>query len=163
MWRIMIARARLGQLASICWVLALAACSGTDKPDALVRDGSAGDTGADGAGGPVLHFDDPMFSTGSLCPQDRSLTYESFARGFFASYCTRCHGSDKVGMTARNGAPGDHNFDSLAGVQRWLPQIDMMAAAGPKAAHMDMPLDPPNPSDEQRQRLGAWLACREGL
>jgi hypothetical protein len=163
---IMTFRAALGQLAilgcALATSLAPSACSSSDDNPGPVpaQDGAAP---LDVNNGPRLHFDDPMFSTGSLCHEDRSLTYDTFARDFFASYCTRCHGSDKVGMGARNAAPSDHNFDTLAGVQRWLPNIDIMAAAGPKAEHMDMPPSSPKPTDEERQKLGAWLACREGL
>jgi len=155
------------QLAFTCCgllaLLAVVGCSGTDSyPPPKI---STPDSGSpeDAKPTPLLHFDDPRHSTGSLCPEDGSLTYASFAREFFATYCVRCHGSDKFGIAARHGAPQDHNFDTLEGVQQWIPAIDMMAAGGPKVVHSDMPLNDPKPTEDERRALGAWLACREGL
>ncbi len=128
---------------------------------------TGGCASSDGAAPPIstpeLHFDDAGLMSGSSCPTDRSVTYATFGRAFFAAYCTRCHGRDKVGMAARNGAPEGYNFDTLEGIQPMIPRIDNVAAAGPKKLNNYMPLTEPKPTDAERQRLGSWLACREGI
>src|SRR4051812_12351624 len=71
--------------------------------------------------------------TGATCPQDSELTYETFARDFMESYCTRCHASS-LHSVDRQGAPSDHNFDTLAGLRATdSDHIDEQAAAGPDA------------------------------
>lgn len=78
------------------------------------------------------------------------------------SYCTRCH-SDMLQGADRNGAPPEHDFNTLDGILLWIDHVDGMAAAGPDAVNSDMPPSGPFPTEEERLQLGEWLACeREG-
>ncbi|HET7542387.1 MAG TPA: hypothetical protein VFK05_21105 [Polyangiaceae bacterium] len=97
-------------------------------------------------------------ATGSMCPPSSDLTYDSFGRDFMASYCTRCHSSTLSGA-ARNGAPADHNFDTLSGIVTMAEHIDENAAAGPAATNTTMPPAAPVPTHDERLLLGEWLAC----
>ena len=120
--------------------LGLAACGGDS--------GSSGDPGDEG-----VHAGSP---TGATC--DSSLTYANFGKGFMDGYCTSCHATTATGA-ARGGAPTDHNYDSLAGVQKWRSEIELFAAAGPQATNTQMPPSRPLPDLAARQKLGQWLAC----
>jgi mono/diheme cytochrome c family protein len=77
---------------------------------------------------------------------------------FMASYCTSCHSSTLSGAD-RNGAPDDHDYDTLDGILLVADHIDEHAASGPDAANDEMPPSGPMPSDAEREMLGAWLAC----
>ncbi len=97
--------------------------------------------------------------SGATCPESSALTYESFGRGFMAAYCTRCH-SASLSSSDRNGAPSDHNFDTLEGIlDTPAEHLDEQAASGPAHTNTSMPPDGPAPSLEQRSKLGEWLAC----
>lgn len=98
--------------------------------------------------------------TGSTCPTDSTLTYDSFGQEFMESYCTRCHSSALEGV-ARNGAPDDHNFDTIGGIRATEPEhLDGQAAAGPDATNELMPPDGMAlPSAAARRDLGEWIAC----
>jgi uncharacterized membrane protein len=77
-----------------------------------------------------------------------------------ARYCVQCH-SSQLPSGARNGAPLDHDFDSLAGI-RATPRahLEEVAAAGPEAVNRQMPPPGyPEPTDRERKQLGEWLAC----
>jgi hypothetical protein len=100
----------------------------------------------------------PGLSTGSTCPSSQTLTYESFAMDFFASYCTRCHSESLTGAD-RHGAPGGYNWDDIDAVREHAVEIDKMAAAGPDRTNTTMPPSIPRPLDEERQDLGERLAC----
>jgi uncharacterized membrane protein len=74
-------------------------------------------------------------------------------------YCTRCHSTSLSG-SARQGAPSDHNFDTLDAVHETeLEHIDEQAAAGPKAVNTAMPPSDPKPTEAERRSLGEWIAC----
>ena len=96
--------------------------------------------------------------TGASC--DWTLDYESFGRGFMETYCTRCHSSALQGA-ARHSAPLDHDFDSFEKIGQYAVPIAEFAAAGPRRTNDFMPPSGamPFPSLQERQRLGAWLAC----
>jgi uncharacterized membrane protein len=96
--------------------------------------------------------------TGAVCPDDSTLTWNSFGRQFFADYCTRCHSSELRGAE-RQGAPNDHNFDTVQGVRAELDHTDESTAAGPDAVNTWMPLGAPTPTEDERRKLGEWLAC----
>lgn len=102
--------------------------------------------------------DDEGSATAAICPSNNTLTYDSFGEDFMASYCTRCHSSEREG-SARNDAPSEHDFDTLAGVLSSADEIDEHAAAGPEAVNTFMPPNGDTPSEEERRRLGQWLAC----
>lgn len=106
--------------------------------------------------------DDPTAEpkpTGSTCPTGSTLTYETFGRHFMETYCTRCHSSAVKG-DQRQGAPDDHNFDTLENIHATeFEHIDQQAAAGPNAVNTVMPPSDPRPSEAERKQLGEWLAC----
>ncbi|HEX6244973.1 MAG TPA: hypothetical protein VFZ61_28830 [Polyangiales bacterium] len=75
-------------------------------------------------------------------------------------YCLRCH-ADSVPLTQRQGAPGDHNFDTERGVLSQAEHIDLVAGSGPESTNRSMPPkgSGPYPSMEERELLAAFLAC----
>jgi uncharacterized membrane protein len=103
----------------------------------------------------------PNGTSGAECPAGSTLSYETFAAPFFATYCTRCHSSATVG-TARRGAPEGYDWDNLATIRAHASQIDAVAAAGPVASNDTMPPGDPLPTADERARLGHWLACAFG-
>lgn len=96
--------------------------------------------------------------TKAVCPTPQTVTYENFGKDFMARYCLRCH-STQVKAGARNGAPDDHNFDTLDEVQGLRDHIDQKAGSGPAATNTDMPRNDPKPTVEERKKLAEWLAC----
>ena len=98
-------------------------------------------------------------ATGAACPADSTLSYDSFGKAFMDRYCVRCHSSTLSG-SERNGAPSDHDFDTLDGLHATEPEhIDEQAAAGPDHVNTAMPPDDPRPSEAERRELGEWVAC----
>lgn len=87
-------------------------------------------------------------ASGATCPTNSTLTYENFGRGFFASYCDRCHASG-IRPTINN----------QAAIQAQRAKIDEVAAAGPDGVNTSMPESGAAPSEADRRRLGEWLAC----
>lgn len=102
------------------------------------------------------HHGEEGTPSGAEC--DSSITYENFGASFMTTYCTSCHSSTLSGA-ARNGAPDDHDFDSLDEIVSLAEHIDEYAAAGPEAFNEAMPPSGPMPTDAEREMLGAWLAC----
>ena len=96
--------------------------------------------------------------TGATCPDGSTLSYESFGQGFMERYCTRCHARDLKGA-ARQGAPLFHDFDTFENIFKVDGHVDEQAAAGPDAVNRFMPPDGAQPTDEEREQLGEWLAC----
>lgn len=127
--------------------------AGPDPVDAPMDDGGPVDAGMrmrTSAAGP----------TGATCPDGSTVTYDSFAQGFFGSYCVRCHSSTLTGSTARMGAPPDVNLDSHAAITPTVAaRIDRVAAAGPTRINVFMPISGTAPSDAERDLLGEWIAC----
>jgi uncharacterized membrane protein len=97
-------------------------------------------------------------ATGTPCPTDSTLTAENFGNDFMSRYCTRCHASSLKG-SARQGAPSDANFDTLAAVRKDAEEIDRWSGAGPNAENTSMPPNAPAPTTAERQKLSEWLAC----
>lgn len=109
--------------------------------------------------------DGPPTPTGSTCPDDSTLTWETFGQPFMESYCVACHSSELHG-DERQGAPLYHDFDTLEGVVVVSNHVDERAAAGPEAVNRNMPPSTPRPSVREREDLGEWIACereRAGL
>ena len=78
-------------------------------------------------------------------------TWDPYAKGFFAMYCTRCHSSTLTG-DARNGAPAGFNWDDQASVKSHGTTIrDAVGATDV------MPPSTPFPSCEERLRISKWL------
>lgn len=96
--------------------------------------------------------------TGATCPTPQALTYDSFGRAFMQSYCLRCHSASATGG-ARQGAPSDHNFDSINDIRSLADHIDQYAGAGPAAVNTAMPRGTPTPTEAERRKLAEWLAC----
>jgi uncharacterized membrane protein len=85
-------------------------------------------------------------------------TWTTYAQGFFAMWCTRCHSTTLVGG-ARNGAPVGYNWDDPASVRTHLSEI--RNAVG--VANF-MPFNPPDPTCAERQRIVRWIdAAAPGL
>ncbi len=97
--------------------------------------------------------------TQSVCPTTAPPTYDTFGRTFMESYCTKCHDSAKTGAM-REDAPVTIDFDTEPLLRMWTSQIDKQAAIGPAAANRLMPPSGnPEPSDDDRRRLGEYIAC----
>ncbi len=78
-------------------------------------------------------------------------SWATYASGFFASYCTRCHSSALTGA-ARNGAPDGYDWDDQATVRAHLAMIrDSVGVSN------FMPLSAPNPSCDERRRIVRWI------
>lgn len=85
-------------------------------------------------------------------------TWDTYAQGFFAMWCTRCHATANAG-DARNGAPDGYNWDDPASVRTHLSEI--RKAVG---VVNFMPFNPPDPSCADRQRIVRWIdAAAPGL
>ncbi|EYF00722.1 hypothetical protein [Chondromyces apiculatus] len=113
---------------------------------------------SDGAG---QDGDEPGFTnlSGATCPPDSTLTYDTFGRPFMEAYCTSCHSAHLTGAQ-RQGAPTDHNFDTLEAChEAGADHIDQTTAAGPDRVNDSMPPIYPAPSEAERRQLGEWLAC----
>ncbi|MCA9653230.1 MAG: hypothetical protein H6712_31650 [Myxococcales bacterium] len=95
---------------------------------------------------------------GELAPCDEQpvITYDTFGRGFLATYCDGCHGSDVV---ARQGAPPDVVFDSREGAADWADRI-LARSAPPDGSPATMP-PVGGVTAEDRDRLVVWLTCWE--
>jgi hypothetical protein len=121
----------------------------TDEHPACTDTGSD-DGGADeGDVGPL---------TGTTCPDNNTLTYESFGKMFMQKYCLSCH-SPQLTCAQRMGAPADHNFDVELGIIGNVRHIDEDTCAGPKATNMRMPPTGPKPTLAERKQLAQFIAC----
>jgi uncharacterized membrane protein len=104
------------------------------------------------------HGHDDGEPSGAICAEGSALTYENFGNAFLTTYCARCHAASVKGP-ARQGAPADHIFDTVDQVRAFAVEIDKGAAVGPSASNNGMPVGTPTPTNEERLRLGEWLAC----
>ncbi len=100
----------------------------------------------------------PDTPSGATCPPTSTLTWENFGRPFVETHCTTCHSVHRSG-DARQGALPGTDFDTAENVRAWADPIDRHAAAGSLNVNRSMPTTSPVPSDEERRRLGEWLAC----
>lgn len=96
--------------------------------------------------------------TGAECPPASTLTYANFGQTFMEDYCLRCHSSTVTGAD-REGAPSDHNFDTIDEIRAFAGHIDEMAGSGPDATNDQMPPDGDAPTLAEREMLAEWLAC----
>jgi len=85
--------------------------------------------------------------TRATCPESSTLTYESFGKAFFQANCLECHASKE-----------SPHFNTLEDIQAAKDEIDRAAASGPNATNTYMP-DDGDLSDDDRKKLGEWLAC----
>jgi uncharacterized membrane protein len=97
--------------------------------------------------------------TGASC--DPELRYAEDVAPLLQRYCVSCHAAD-VPLKQRHGAPGNHNFDSEAGVLEHAEHNDQSAGAGPDAINRSMPPAGfgATPSDAERAVLAAYIACQ---
>ena len=87
------------------------------------------------------------------CPEGSILTWGNFGYAFMYDWCTGCHHNDlEEGM--RQGAPPEINLDTQRAVRDLAPLVWAAAADG----HTRMP-PAGGPTEEERRRLGEWLAC----
>ncbi len=119
-----------------------AACGGDDAPatDAAPPDAEI-NNGCEALRAPQAEPGDPIGGD----------TYVTYAMGFFAQHCTRCHDSTRIG-TDRNGAPPGYNWDVEASVREHL--ADIRNAVG---VFNFMPFTPPDPTCAERQRIVRWI------
>jgi hypothetical protein len=98
--------------------------------------------------------EDSHMATGATCPPDSTLTYASFGADFMGRFCTRCHSGDP------SVAPKGLRFESVEAIRAAAHRIDAHAASGPQGTKAAMPpAGNPAPTQEERARLGEWLAC----
>ena len=88
-------------------------------------------------------------STGSTCPADSTLTYDNFGQSFMQTHCLACHA---------DGGPESPKLSTVAEVRAHIGDVDRAAAAGPNAVNTYMP-EGSSVSEEERRKLGEWLAC----
>lgn len=88
-------------------------------------------------------------STGSTCPAESTLTYDNFGKNFMQTHCLACHA---------DGGSESPALSTLAEIQAHLGDVDRAAAAGPNAVNTFMPEGSSVP-EEERRKLGEWLAC----
>jgi hypothetical protein len=79
-------------------------------------------------------------------------TWETFASGFFETYCTRCHSSELVGDVARAGAPEGLNWDVEATVRENLELVRFVVGES-----NEMPPRGDRPTCGDRERLVRWI------
>ena len=87
---------------------------------------------------------------GSSADPCAALTYESFGKPFLQKYCIGCH----QGAAASDGI----DLSSLRGVQTNEREIDAHAVRTPRSKPMPPPAAP-QPSADERKKLGDWLRC----
>jgi hypothetical protein len=91
---------------------------------------------------------DPLAQPGDPIDGDSWATY---AQGFFATWCTRCHSSMRSGA-ARNGAPDGYNWDDLTAVHAHIDNIRSAVGVG-----NFMPPNDPLPPCSERRRIVRWI------
>jgi uncharacterized membrane protein len=89
------------------------------------------------------------------CSQAQSITWDTYAHGFFLSWCTSCHSSTLPGPK-RQGAPVGMDFDTYAGVVEYADKIEYRAVTA-EEKYLMPPIGGPDP--KERELLGLWIAC----
>jgi cytochrome c5 len=87
------------------------------------------------------------------CADAPIVTYESFGRGFLATYCNGCHAA---GVTNRQGAPQDVTFDDAEQASAWADRILTRALVDDEGPPMP-PAGGIVPDDAERAEV--WLRC----
>ncbi len=128
--------------------LAMLASCGDDSgalPDAGHTDGEVPDGNVRGC---------PVHDTLLAMPGDPidGDTWDTYAMGFFAMWCTRCHNSTLTTTVARHGAPLGRNWDDPVSVRDHLDVIREMV--GELNA---MPPEEPRPPCDERARIVRWI------
>jgi hypothetical protein len=162
---------------ALATVVQLSACKDSKEPSKDDDGGAAGspcddddhdkaadsDHDAEGDGGEEPDHDAEEVGppSGATCPSDNKLTYDNFGKAFMKDYCTRCHSSKLTKCEDRMDAPFGHDFDTFPGIIGVADHIDQMAGAGPDHTNRTMPPNGAKPSDDERKKLGQWLACEQ--
>ena len=116
------------------------------------------DNGGCGGGGEEEH-EHGGSPTGTMCPSSDAPTAQNFGTAFIQTYCLSCHSKSVTGA-ARADATVGVDFDTLDDVRRQRALIDTHAAVGPNASNTEMPpASRPQPTQQEREKLGQWLAC----
>jgi hypothetical protein len=91
---------------------------------------------------------------------DPAETWESFAAGFFTSYCVSCHNEDMTGTATRDYTSLDAvtgEADKIAcGVATAALYAELSCSGSPMAFQFPVGSGA-KPSDEERERLVAWI------
>lgn len=122
-------------------LLALASCDGGSDPTTEADSGDGDGTATDAA---------------PSCDEQPVVTYDTFGRGFLATYCDGCHGSQVVD-DARQGAPPQVVFDDRAGAANYGDRILARVAPPDGSAPTMPPVGGVTPDD--RERVVVWLTC----
>jgi cytochrome c553 len=128
------------------------AAAGSDGGGGLIAD--AATVAPDAAAG----ADDASSSADTASNSD---TWETFAKGFFASFCVSCHDDDKKGVATRD-------YHQLANVMKEKAEIACGVASSPAAwtqrgckgfpPARQFPVgNGPKPTDAERDRLLRWI------
>ncbi len=88
------------------------------------------------------------------CEEQPVITYDTFGRGFLATYCDGCHGS---AVTERQGAPEDVVFDTREGAMEWADRILERSAPSDGSVATMPPVGGVTPDDTDR--VIVWLTC----
>jgi hypothetical protein len=133
--------------------------TGTDAapdPDSALSDAAdsppdARDAGQDAS--PETDADGETDAGVDPCRDAPFETYETFGRGFLATWCAGCHAATSL---ERFGAPVDVSFDTRAEAVAWGERILARAAVDPATM-------PPAGGSSllDRERLRIWLTCFE--
>lgn len=96
----------------------------------------------------------PILSAPQAMPGDDlgGDTWETYAQGFFAEYCTRCHSVNNTTREMRNNAPMGLDWDDESSVRANLDRI--RDAVG---VENFMPPSDPLPSCDERRRIVRWI------
>jgi uncharacterized membrane protein len=88
------------------------------------------------------------------CDEQPVVSYDTFGRGFLATYCDGCHGSEVV---ERQDAPEDVVFDTREGAEQWADRILARSAPENGEPATMPPVGGVTPEDTVRLRV--WLTC----
>jgi hypothetical protein len=124
--------------------------------------GSIAGTGGSGGSGPDAATAGPP-DAGTSSPDSAASpdTWESFAKGFFTSFCVSCHDDDKKGVAARD-------YHQLANVMKEKAEIACGVSSSQAAwaqrgctgfpPARQFPVgNGPKPTDAERARLVRWI------
>ncbi len=133
--------------AAIVAIVLACACDPGDASD----DGESGSSGSES--GSESGGESWMTLAERPCPEDSTLTWESFGGPYVRSYCSSCHGS-ALPADMRQNAPLGLDFENVEQVRMhadriWLRAADQNATMPPVGA----------PAQDERTLLGEWLAC----
>jgi hypothetical protein len=135
-------RAQTLSAAFFAAALMSAACSGQRHAVAVAVDGGGDPDALPAPGCAPVTF--PLAMTGDPIDGD---TFDTFAGGFFASYCTGCHAS-----TLAAPAIVGYYWDEPASVRAHLTEIRTSVGYV-----FDMPMSAPLPTCRERRRLVRWI------